>query len=130
MSRRTKQESEAIAERAQQILAEKARRRRGRRSGAQAQAPAQAETKRASRPPREPKARKPRVHDNLITVAFRGPLARKSRELAERLQLSLARLVQDALLAYESSVAAGYQPGTALAEWKATQTPGTEGAET
>jgi len=35
--------------------------------------------------------------------------------------MSLAELLQDALLAYEANVTAGYQPGTALGEWKAKQ---------
>jgi len=42
--------------------------------------------------------------------------------MAERHQLSLVRLLQDALLAYEGHVATGYQPGTARVEWKAQQT--------
>jgi hypothetical protein len=58
----------------------------------------------------------------LLTVAYRGPLAGRFREMAERHQLSLARLLQDAMLRYEADVAAGYQPGTALTEWKAQQT--------
>jgi hypothetical protein len=48
--------------------------------------------------------------------------------MAERHQLSLAKLLQDALLAYEGHVASGYQPGTALAEWKAQQTQESDGA--
>ena len=67
---------------------------------------------------------KPRVHADLLTVAFRGPLAGKFRELAERHGLSLSTLLQDALLSWESNVAGGYQPGTALAEWKARQGQG------
>jgi hypothetical protein len=123
MSRRKQAQNEAVAERAQQILAEKAQRRRGRKA-AEAEAPtqpaaAQATRPKRERPPREHKERKPRVHRDLLTVAFRGPLAGKFRELAERHQLSLSKLLQDALLAWEANVAAGYQPGTALAEWKA-----------
>jgi hypothetical protein len=52
-----------------------------------------------------------------LTVAFRGPLANHFRELAEQHQMSLARLLQDALLTYEQSIAGGYQPGTTLEEW-------------
>jgi len=62
------------------------------------------------------------VHADLLTVAYRGPLASKFREMAEQYHLSLARLMQDALLRYEADVTGGYQPGTALAEWKAEQT--------
>jgi len=48
--------------------------------------------------------------------------------MAERHQLSLAKLLQDALLRYEADVADGYQPGTALAEWKAQQAQESDGA--
>ena len=58
---------------------------------------------------------------DLITVAYRGPLANKFRGLAESYGLSLAGLLQDALLAYEASVATGYVPGTKLEEWKGPQ---------
>jgi hypothetical protein len=58
-------------------------------------------------------------------TSLRGPLAGKFRELAERHQLSLATLLQDAMLSWETNVAVGYQPGTALGEWKARQTPET-----
>jgi hypothetical protein len=124
---------EAVEERAGQILAEQAqRRRRGAQQGAQTrrerratQAQDQAQPERGTRRnvARQPR---PRVHEDLLTVAFRGPLAGKFRELAQRHEMSLSKLLQDALLAWESSVAAGYQPGTALAEWKAQQ--GQEGA--
>jgi len=123
---------EAVAERASQLLAEKSQRRREGaekaaqtrrrgRGGAAAEAQDQAQPKRATRGKRERKERKPRVHQDLITVAYRGPLAEKFREMAERHQMSLARLLQDSLLSYETSVAAGYQPGTALEEWTAQQ---------
>jgi hypothetical protein len=131
MPRRKK--DEAVLARANQILEEKAERRRlsaqlaagtrrERRAKQQAEAQDQAKPKRATRAKRERKERKPRVHQDLLTVAYRGPLANKFRELAERYQMSLARLLQDALLAYETSVGAGYQPGSALAKWKAQQT--------
>jgi hypothetical protein len=122
---------DAVEERAGQIVAESAsggqRRRRGAQQGAQtrrARRTAQAQDQpQPERPTRRNVARqtRQRVHTDLLTVAFRGPLAGKFRELAERLQMSLARLLQDALLAYETNVAAGYQPGTALAEWKGQQ---------
>jgi hypothetical protein len=124
---------EVVEERAGQILAEQAqRRRRGVQQGAQTrrerraaqaqdQTPAERGTRRnVARQPR------PRVHEDLLTVAFRGPLAAKFRELAQRHEMSLSKLLQDALLAYEANVAAGYEPGTALKEWKAQQ--GQEGA--
>ena len=54
-------------------------------------------------------------------TSLRGPLANRFRELAEQHQLSLSTLLQDAMLSWESNVAAGYQPGTALGEWEAQQ---------
>jgi hypothetical protein len=122
---------EAVEERAGQILAESAsggqRRRRGAQQGAQtrrerrgAQAQDQAPPERGTRRnvARQPR---PRVHEDLLTVAFRGPLAGKFRELAQQHEMSLSKLLQDALLSWETNVAAGYEPGTALAEWKAGQ---------
>jgi hypothetical protein len=123
---------EAVEERASQILADKAERRRlsaqvaagtrrQRRAQQQAEAQEQVEPKRATRADKAAKERKPRVHPNLLTVAFRGPLANHFRELAEQHELSLARLLQDALLMCEKSIAAGYRPGTTLEEWMAQQ---------
>jgi hypothetical protein len=48
--------------------------------------------------------------------------------MAEQCHLSLAKLVQDAMLRYEADVTAGYQPGTALAEWKGQQAQEGDGA--
>jgi len=123
---------EAVAERASQLLAEKSQRRREGaekaaqtrrrgRGGAEAEAQDQAKPKRATRAKRERKERKPRVHQDLLTVAFRGPLAGKFREMAERHQMSLAKLMQDSMLTYERSIAAGYRPGATLEEWTAQQ---------
>ena len=64
-----------------------------------------------------------RVHADLLTVSFRGPLASQFRTLAAECGLTLARLTQDALLRYQQEVAGGYAPGSALAEWKAEQGP-------
>jgi hypothetical protein len=61
------------------------------------------------------------VHADLLTVAFRGPLANHFRELAEQHEMSLAKLLQDALLVCEKSIAAGYRPGATLEEWMASQ---------
>ncbi len=130
---RRKQDA-AVEKRAQEILAEQGQRRRKgarkaaatRRQGrpeAQAEAQDQSGAKRATRAKRERKERKPRVHADLLTVAFRGPLAGHFRELAEQHQMSLSALLQDAMLSWEQQVAAGYQPGTAMGEWKAQQGP-------
>ncbi len=119
---------EAVEERAGQIPAEQAqRRRRGAQQGAQTRRARRAAQAQDQPPPERPTRRnvarqtRQRVHEDLLTVAFRGPLAAKFRELAQRHQLSLSKLLQDALLAYEANVAAGYQPGTALAAWKVQQ---------
>jgi len=60
-------------------------------------------------------------------TSLRGPLAGKFREMAERHQMSLARLLQDAMLTYEKSIAAGYQPGATLQEWRAQHTQDSSG---
>ena len=54
----------------------------------------------------------------MLTVAIRGPLAAKMRQLAETTSMSLARLLGDMVLAYEGEVGAGYEPGTLLAGWR------------
>jgi len=53
----------------------------------------------------------------MLTVAIRGPLAAKMRELAESTSLILSKLLKDAMLVYERDIAAGYEPGTSLADW-------------
>ena len=53
----------------------------------------------------------------MLTVAIRGPLAEKMREMAERHGMSLAKLLQDAVLVLEARVAEGYEVGTALRGW-------------
>jgi hypothetical protein len=133
-----RKQDEAVEKRAQQLLEEKAERRRlsaqvaagtRRQRRAEQQAQEQAEPKRATRAKRERKdlsagrqaERKPRVHQDLLTVAFRGPLANHFRELAQQHEMSLARLLQDAMLVCEKSIAAGYQPGATLEEWMAQQ---------
>jgi hypothetical protein len=58
------------------------------------------------------------VHADLVTVAFRGPLAERTRTLASQCELSLAKLLQDAILVYEQKLADGYQAGSTLAQWR------------
>jgi len=132
MPRRSQRQ--AVAERAEARLEEQRQRRREaaqrgaqtrrqRREAQQAEAQPQAQPEGATqrnlaRPSR------PRVHADLLTVAFRGPLAEKTRTLAGQCQLSLAKLLQDALLVYEQKIAEGYQPGATLAQWKEQQTSG------
>jgi hypothetical protein len=57
------------------------------------------------------------VHADLVTVAIRGHFAERMRALSESHGMSLARLLKDALLVYDSGIAAGYEPGTSLADW-------------
>ena len=54
----------------------------------------------------------------MLTVAIRGPLAAKMRELAESTGLSLAKLLGDMVLTYPGEVDAGYVPGTFPANWR------------
>ena len=122
----------AVEERAGQILDEQAERRRQRaqqaaatrrqrREAAQGEAQPQAEVEPATQR-RVARQERERKHADLLTVAYRGPLAGKFREMAEQYHLSLAKMLQDAVLHYEVAVAGGYEPGTALAEWKAQRT--------
>lgn len=48
-----------------------------------------------------------RAHPDVLTVAIRGPLAAKMRELAETTGMSLAKLLGDMVLAYEGEMNAG-----------------------
>jgi len=54
----------------------------------------------------------------MLTVAIRGPLAAKMRELAEATGMSLAKLLGDMVLVYEGETQGGYEPGTSLARWR------------
>ncbi len=118
---------DAVAQRLGQRLADQAERRReAAQRGAQtrrqrrerhqgepqaqppAERPTRAHVTRQSRPP---------THVDMVTVALRGPLAGKLRQLAESTNLSLAKLLADMLLAYEGEINAGYEPGTSLSRW-------------
>ena len=57
----------------------------------------------------------------MLTVAIRGPLAAKMRELAESTGLSLAKLLGDTALVYEGEVRGEYEPKTSLANWRTQQ---------
>lgn len=59
-----------------------------------------------------------RCGPEMLTVAIRGPLAVTMRSLAERTDMSLAKLLGDMLLVYEGQVQGGYEPGTLLAQWQ------------
>jgi hypothetical protein len=61
--------------------------------------------------------RPPRAHASMLTVAVRGPIADKMREMAKTYGLSLAKLLMDAVLVYEARVAEGYEPSTRLGNW-------------
>jgi len=125
MPRRTRRD--AVAERTEQRLVEQAERRReAAQRGAQTrrqrreQQQAEAQPQPATESPTQAhtaRRLRPRVHDDMLTVAIRGPLATRMRELAESTGLSLAKLLQDAILVYEGDIAAGYEPGASLTSW-------------
>ncbi len=129
MPRRSRRD--AVAERAEQRLAEQAERRReaaqrGAQTRRQRRAQQQAEAQphpAADRRTQAPTTRRsrPRAHGAMLTVAIRGPLADRMRQLAERHGMSLSKLLRDALLVYAAQVDAGYEPGTSLAAWTADQ---------
>ena len=54
-------------------------------------------------------------------MAVRGHFAERMRELAESHGMSLSKWLKDALLVYERDIAAGYEPGTSLANRAAQQ---------
>jgi hypothetical protein len=57
---------------------------------------------------------RPRTQPDALTVAIRGPIAERMRRMAERHDMSLAKLLKDGLLVYEGEVAGGYEPGRCL----------------
>ena len=66
-----------------------------------------------------------RARPEMLTVAIRGPLAARMRQLAETTGMSLAKLLGDIVLAYEGEVDGGYEPGTSLARWQKHEHRGT-----
>ena len=125
MPRRSRRD--AVAERAAARLTEQQERRREaaqrgaqtRRQHREAQAAeAQPQAGAETRTQRHVARRsRQRTHPDMLTVALRGPLAAKMRELAESTSLILSKLLKDAMLVYERDIAAGYEPGTSLADW-------------
>jgi len=129
MPRRTRRD--AVAERTEQRLVEQAERRReAAQRGAQTrrqrreQQQAEAQPQPATESPTQAhvtRRSRQRARPEMLTVAIRGPLAAKMRDLSETTGMSLAKLLQDALLVYGGQVATGYEPGTSLADWTAQQ---------
>jgi len=124
----------AVAERTEQRLAEQAERRREaaergaqtrrqRRQQQQAEAQAQPAAERRTQAPTARRSR-PRAHGDMLTVAIRGHFAERMRELAETHGTSLSKLLKDVILVYERDIAAGYEPGSSLADWTAQQRDG------
>ena len=64
---------------------------------------------------------RPRAHPDLLTVAIRGHFAARMRELSESTGMSLAKILKDALLVYQSDTEAGYERGTSLRRWQESQ---------
>ena len=125
-----KSQKDAVAERTEQRLADaKANRsaaaqkaaqtRRERREAAAggdgpataAESPAQPQQaapkgrRGGARVPKDPSA---------VTIAFKGEIAGKLRALAQSGNMSLAHVVQEAVLVLEAQISAGYELGTAL----------------
>ena len=122
---------DAVAERTEQRLAEQAERRREaaqrgaqtrrqRREQQQSEAQPQPAAERRTQAPTTRRSRQ-RARPEMLTVAIRGSLAAKMRDLSETTGMSLAKLLQDSILVYGAQVDAGYEPGTALASWTAQQ---------
>jgi len=133
MPRRSRRD--AVAERAAARLTEQQERRR---EAAQRGAQTRRQRREAQEAEAHPQARaetrtqrhvarrsRQRTHPDMVTVAIRGPLAAKMRELAETTGMSLAKLLGDMVLVYEGEVDGGYEPGTSLARWRE-QTSGSE----
>ena len=120
---------DAVAERAEQRLAEQAERRReAAQRGAQTrrqrreQQQGETHTQPATESPTQAhvaRRSRQRAHGDMLTVAIRGHFAERMRELAESHGVSLSKLLKDAILVYERDIAAGYEPGALLAEWTA-----------
>jgi hypothetical protein len=64
----------------------------------------------------------------MLTVATRGPLAAKMRELAETAGMRLAKMLGDMVLVYEGEAQGGYEAGTSLRRWQERAASGTHGA--
>ena len=129
MPRRSRRDT--VAERTEQRLAEQAERRREaaqrgaqtrrqRREQQQAEVHPQPAAERRTQAPTTRRSR-PRQHGDMLTVAIRGHFGERMRELAETHEMSLSKLLKDALLVYGGQVDAGYEPGTSLANWTAEQ---------
>ena len=101
------------AERRHQRALKAARTRRERRAQRETEARSQPKSARPG-PGKPPRHTRPRMQPDALTVAIRGPMAARMRELAERYDMSLATLLKDALLVYEGEVAGGYEPGRCL----------------
>ena len=84
------------------------RRKRGELQQAEAQPQAGAESRTQAHVARRSRAR---AHVAMLTVAIRGPLAAKMRQLPETTGMSLAKLLGDMVLVCEGEVEAGYAPG-------------------
>ena len=67
-----------------------------------------------ARPPKDPSA---------VTIAFRGEVAGKLRALAQSGNMSLAHVVQEAVLVLEAQISAGYELGTALQQHRQAAKP-------
>jgi hypothetical protein len=117
VARRAAERLEQARQRRQEAAQRGAQTRRERRAAEAAQAQPHPEPER----PTQGNVRRrsgQRVHPEMVTVAVRGPLAAKMRQLAETNGLSLANLLSDMALIFEREVEAGYEPGACRAAWR------------
>jgi len=129
MPRRSRRD--AVAERVEARSAEQQERRREaahrgaqtrRQRRQQQQAEAQPQPRAESRTQRHVTRRsRQRTHPDMVTIAVRGPLAAKMRQLAESTGMSLAKLLGDMVLVYDERGQGGYEPGASLARWRERQ---------
>ena len=114
VAQRTRERLEQQRQRRQEAAQRGAQTRRERRAAERAQVQPHPEAER----PTQGNVRRhspQRVHPEMLTVALRGPLAAKMREMAESTGMSLAKLLGAMVLVYEREMGAGYEPGTSLA---------------
>ena len=117
MAQRATERLQQVDQRRREAAQRGAQTRRERRAAEAAQQqphpepdrPTQGDVRRRSRP---------RAHPDMLTVAIRGPLAAKMRQLAETTGMSLAKLLEDMVLIFEREVEAGYEPGACRTAWR------------
>ncbi len=111
VAQRTRERLEQQRQRRQEAAQRGAQTRRERRVAAEAQVRPEPEAERSTQGNVRRRSGQ-RVHPEMLTVALRGPLATKMREMAESRGMTLAKLLGDMVLVYVGQIEAGYQPGS------------------